>query len=108
MTFDDSTMRAHSIAANAMQEMRQALGRGERRPTDHDLDLQFQAAKILMQMERDPAPSLGALRPSFARPTQTVAQRLAEKLDEDALLGEIKLPTPGTSVTISPATRDDT
>lgn len=115
MTFDETTMRAHSIAANAAQEMRDALGRGDRRPTDHDLDLQFQAAKIFMQMESDPAPSVGVLRPSSARAPQTAGQRLSEriaerlagKLDEDALLADIHSHATAYRPA-APTTQDDT
>lgn len=75
----------------------------------------FQAAKIFMQMESDPAPSVGVLRPSSARAPQTAGQRLSEriaerlagKLDEDALLADIHSHATAYRPA-APTTQDDT
>ena len=46
-------LRAASIAANALNEMRRAVGRDDQRPTDADMALQFEISKVLSRIGID-------------------------------------------------------
>lgn len=72
---NDILMRSASIAANAVEEMREALGRGGTRPTDADMATQFRIGAALAQMERNPPPSTGVVEPVVNARKPVAAQK---------------------------------